>query len=309
MAFTGKGFTGTVNDVEWSKMLGALADHGVVGTFAGNSMKCTKVAGSRTMRVDVDAVTGLGQVYAPGVLATLDTPTNAVAAGTSPTNNRYDICVARFTWATSTMSLVMKQGTSAANPVYPSLQQEPGNVFEVPLAAGRLATGDGEYINTLQFPIVDMRYWLQGGKFVQVEGLPKPNAKVGAFLSYPDSDELLVRSSTGWSTFRSHADTGWVSLGVNISGFGADAIYGRTVNGMTTLSFATNKTLNPVTNASFGGTLSSFLPDRAIMGDLQVSSPPGDARWQITGGGGYTIDRLTANVGASISGTLVFPAS
>ncbi|HEX2642597.1 MAG TPA: hypothetical protein VHU81_06375 [Thermoanaerobaculia bacterium] len=305
MAFTGKGFTGTVTDDDFADLLNGAAEHGVVSPYGSAGMECTRVVGSRSLRVDVDATSTVGRVQAPGVLATLTTPTNATAAPTSPTNNRIDMCVARFTWATNTVALVMKEGTPATSPVAPALTQDPGNVYEVPLATASLTTAATEYTAG---SVVDRRYWMQAGHFVAPSTTTFPSARPGALLYHPDTDQLRMKKVSGWALFNAQSDSGILAFGP-YGGFQGSIFRGYRRNGMATLVFATTKMNNDIVNLDIDGSINGqgLNPVFSVYGQVRVTSPYGYAAWSVSPTGDFHIEKLTANAGAVITGTLTYP--
>lgn len=201
MAITHAGFTGTVDQVDFSQILDGLSGHGVVGTYNDSSLSAAKVVGSRTMLVQP------GYVYAPGVLAHLDAAANAVAApALSGSNPRIDVLIAKFNWNTGAVTFEMKAGTQAASPVPPTLQQDPGDIFEVPLRQGTLTNAvGGEYTTAT---MADRRYWLEDGHFVMPSTTILPqSAKAGTLVHLPDVKQILAYNGTTWDTFQAQTSS------------------------------------------------------------------------------------------------------
>lgn len=238
MAFTGTGFEGTVGETEFAQMLSAGADHGVLGAYNDSSLSAAKVIGSRTMLVQP------GYVSAPGIIGHLDVAANATAAAApspalSGSQQRIDLLVARFDWSgAGTSTLVMKAGTQSATPVPPTLTQNPGTLFEVPLRQGLLtAAVQGEYTTTT---MLDRRYWIEQGHYVLSSTTQLPPASVGAIAVRPDTNQILVLGAGGWNTFKAESDTGWSDLGITPAGF-TGSVFARRFNGFVELQFEWGK--------------------------------------------------------------------
>lgn len=308
MAFTGTGFEGTVGETEFSQILDAVADHGVVGTYNDTSMSAAKVIGSRTMLVQP------GKVFVPGVLGTLDAAANATAAAApSPaltgSVQRIDLLVARFDWSsTGTVSLVMKAGTQSSTPVPPAVTQTPGVLFEVPLRQGVLtAAVQGEYTTS---SMVDRRYWLEAGKYVLPTSTQLPPGRAGALAYRPDTHQMLAHNGSTWDTFKANADTGWSQIIDPIGGF-TGGTWGRILNGMATVVFPWIKGSTSITSATnIAITLpAAYTPSFDLLfSGLYAESPKAPVLISMNSGTPVlTIMGLVLTGGARLQGSITYP--
>lgn len=302
MARTAAGFTGTVDQVDLSQMLDGVADHGVRGEYNDTSLSASKVTGLRTMLVQP------GYVWVPGVLGRLDVAENATAAGALVGSNpRIDLLVARFSWGPKTFTLVMKQGTQSLTPEPPSLQQDPGDVFEVPLRQGMLtAASPSEYVLS---SVKERRYWLEGGKFVLATATQLPGAKTGAMAYRPDTHQMLMNNGTAWDTFKAEADTGWEQIASPYGGF-TGATWGRVKNGEATVIVAWTKGDTPITTPT---NLTRSLPFAywpsfdGVPDVFYAGAPKAPVAATLGSDGVLTMSSVVLNAGASLRGSLTYP--
>lgn len=307
MAFTGTGFDGTVGETELSQILDAVADHGIIGDYNGSSFSAAKVIGSRTMAVQP------GFILAPGVIGHLDAVANATpAAAPSPTlsgsQQRIDLLVARFDWGGTggTCSLVMKPGSQSATPNPPSVVQNPGVLFEIPLRQGLLtAAVQGEYTTT---SMVDRRYWIEGGKFVLPNATQLPPGRTGAMAWRPDVQQLLVNNGSSWSTLKAVSDTGWEVLATPYGGF-TGSTWGRILNGWAIISFPWTKGTAAITNQQVTRDVPfRYWPSFDVTGVLYAGAPKAPILVTMSSGSGLiTMDSVTLNAGATLRGSITYP--
>lgn len=309
MAFTGVGFEGTVSETEFSQILGAVADHGVMGTWNDSSLSAAKVIGSRTMLVQP------GFVFFPGVMGHLDAAANATAAAApSPTLTgsqvRIDLLVARCDWSgAGSVTLVMKAGTQAASTsaLPPSVTQTPGVLFEIPLRQGLLtAAVQGEYTTS---SMVDRRYWIEAGTFVIGDSIQLPPAKTGAMAYRPDTHQLLRHNGSSWDTYKAESDTGWVVLANPYGGF-TGSTWGRLKNGMATVTFPWTKGSAPITSTDITLSLNdpAFVPGFDVTGTLFAGSPKAPILLTMSSGSSVVkMDSVTINAGGAIRGSITYP--
>lgn len=307
MAFTGTGFEGTVGETEFSQILDAAADHGVVGTYNDTSMSAAKVIGSRTMLVQP------GKVFFPGVLGALDAATNATAAAApspalSGSVQRIDLLVARCDWSgAGTVSLVMKAGTQSSTPVPPSVTQTPGVLFEIPLRQGVLtAAVQGEYTTT---SMVDRRYWLEAGKFVLPSATQLPPGRTGAIAYRPDTHQMLLNNGSSWDTFKANSDTGYSMIVNPIGGF-TGGTYGRIVNGWAIVDFPWVKGSASIPATNIDITLpAAYIPSSDLQfNGLYAEAPKAPVLVTLTSGSPVLrINGVTLNAGARLQGSITYP--
>lgn len=281
MAITHAGFTGTVDQVDFSKILDGLSGHGVVGTYNDSSLSAAKVVGSRTMLVQP------GYVYAPGVQARLDTAANATAAAALVGSNpRIDVLIAKFNWNTGAVTFEMKAGTQAASPVPPALQQDPGDIFEVPLRQGTLTNAvGGEYTTAT---MTDRRYWLEDGHFVMPSTTALPqDPKAGMSVIHPDVKQILVHNGSNWDTFKAYVDTGWNPVSMSPPSGYTGTVNGRKLNGEASIVITWTRTAGSAT----GITLLTTIPSGWIPSE----------RYTIAGWKGNEVCRVIANPDATLT--------
>lgn len=301
MAINSVGYTGTVDQVDFSKMLNGVADHGVVGEWNDSSLSASKVTAQRTMLVQP------GAVWVPGVLTELTVATNATAAGALSGSSRIDLLVAKFNWSTGLTTFEMKAGTSGSG-VPPSVTQTPGVLWEVPLRQGTLTTASpSEYVSS---SVIERRYWLQQGKYVLSNATQLPPAKIGAEAYRPDSNQALRYNGTGWDTYKAYSDSGWSQIIAPIGGF-TGGTWGRIVNGMASVAFPWVKGSTSITSAT---NIDITLPAAYIpsfdqpFSALYAESPKAPVLVTLTNGSPVLrINGLVLTAGARLQGTITYP--
>lgn len=304
MAFNGVGFEGTVGEAEFADMLGAVGEHGIMGTFNGSAFSATRVAGARQMLIVA------GKCYAPGVRGelTVDTATTASSANSSG-NPRIDLVVARFNWSANTVTLVTLEGTPAANPSPPAMTQTPGTTFDVPIRQSVLASGAGEY-TVADVAAGDRRHWVVAGKIVvpSTRALTLlPAARAG--LTVQRGGELLLGNGSGWDTYKEHADTGVVET-TAISGFTGLTRH-RILNGYASVWLNWTKSGSNLVGTDVTGWTVPPVPSNTVYGDVWRSGPtPYRLAFtpNVTNSIG-TISNLTINPGETITGFITFPVA
>lgn len=314
MAFTGTGFEGTVGETEFSQILDAVADHGVIANTAtpynGTAFSAAKVIGSRTMLVQP------GYIYFPGVIGHLDAAVNATAAAApSPTLTgsqvRIDLLVARCDWSgAGSVTLVMKTGTQAASTdaVPPGVTQNPGVLFEIPLRQGVLtAAVQGEYTTST---MVDRRYWIESGKYVLPSSTQLPPGRAGAIANRPDTHQMLIHNGSTWDTYKANSDTGWSQIVSPIGGF-AGGTWGRILNGMATVMFPWIKGSTSITSPT---NIDITLPTAYIpsidqpFSALYAESPKAPVLVTLTNASPVLrINGLVLTGGARLMGSITYP--
>lgn len=301
MTFTGLGFEGTLQEAEFAKLLGAIADHGIAGTYNGTDLAAAKVVGARSLRAQA------GNVLVPGVLGMLDTATTSdVATSLSGTLPRIDLLIAKVNWAgAGSITLEMKEGSPNASPKPPDLQQDPGVIFEVPLAQGRLQPGDGEYTEST---IEDRRYWIEGGKYVLPQATQLPPARAGAIAVRPDTHQMLIHNGSGWDTYKSESDTGMDVIAGPYPGF-TGSTWGQIKNGVAYVTFPWTKNSAGMTNQDISLILpSDFIPNFDWTFELFAGSPKAPILLTMSRDSHVIkMDSVTLNAGGSLRGTISYP--
>lgn len=220
MAITTKGFTGSVNQTEFAKILAGAMAFGIRGTYNGGQFVASRVPGSRTVSVTA------GDVEVPGVTANMSTTTSPTASAANATgSNRIDTLVMRFDWAGSgSATLMILEGGGSP----PALESTPGTKFDVPLYRLTLVSGAADY---LVANIKDQRVWLVDGHLVQPSTSLAPALPIGRGLYQPDAGRWLIQGATELDTIRAWEDTGSVDLGVSAPVGYSGAMFGRRING------------------------------------------------------------------------------
>jgi hypothetical protein len=245
MAFNPKGFTGTVNDVEYAKIIGPNGEHGITGDYLGTGFAASSISGVRQMLVQP------GTLAAPGVIGELTSATVSPVANPLPggSNSRIDLLVAAFNWTSKTVILDILEGAVSSSPVPPAPIQNPGSLFHVPIAQGLLTpTSSGAYA-TVNIKV--RRYWVEGGKFVLPSTTQLPPAAAGAVAIRPDSHQLLVCNGPSWDTYKAEDDSGWETVSLAAPGGFTGSVKGRIKNGLATLQFNWTKAGGTITNTDF----------------------------------------------------------
>lgn len=314
MAFTGTGFEGTVGETEFSQILDAVADHGVIANTAtpynGTAFSAAKVIGSRTMLVQP------GYIYFPGVIGHLDAAGNAAAAAApspslSGSQVRIDLLVARCDWSgTGSTSIVMKTGTQASSTdaVPPGVTQNPGVLFEIPLRQGLLtAAVQGEYTTST---MVDRRYWIESGKYVLPSSTQLPPGRAGAVAQRPDTHQMLVHNGSSWDTYKANSDTGWSQIVSPIGGF-TGGTWGRILNGMATVVFPWIKGSTAITTATNIDITfpTAYIPSfDMLFSGLYAEAPKAPVLVSMSSGSPVLrINGLILNAGARLQGSITYP--
>lgn len=131
MAITSVGYTGTVGDKDWAKLIpraGGVTQG--VDDFA--ALRVSISSGTREVAV------APGIAWASGVMAA-SSGIEALTLASVPSGVRWDLIVLRYNWATRVTSLAVVPGGSAK--LIPSRANTPGTVVEQPLALCRVNAG------------------------------------------------------------------------------------------------------------------------------------------------------------------------
>lgn len=302
MAFNAKGFTGTVDDVEYSKIIGANGEHGVTSEYLSAGLQATSVSGVRQMLIQA------GTLAAPGVRGELTTATVTPTADPIPggSNSRIDLAVATFNWSAKTVTLNILEGAVSATPVPPAPIQNPGVRFDIPLAQGLLTpTSSGAYATV---NIKDRRYWVEGGKYVLPSTTQLPGGIPGAIAIRPDTHQMLVCNGPSWDTYKAESDTGWEVVAPPYGGF-TGSTWGRIVNGIATITFPWTKVGAAVTNQDLTRELPfRYWPSFDVTGTLYAHAPKAPVLLTMTGGSGLIkLEGVTMQAGSGLRGSVSYP--
>lgn len=226
MAITPVGFTGTVTEASFSRMMSAVGGYGILGTVGGTNFAAARVAGSRTVTVQP------GEIWAPGIHVTMDavtTPT-AVAANVSG-SNRIDLLVMRVNWSTDTCALMILPGGTSP----PSYNINPGILYDIPLYQLVLAPSAADY-TTVNIAAGDIRTYMVDG-ITAISANALPDTFPGRLWTRPfDGKIILGGSGSETSTFRAQKDSGWFTVMGAPAGF-SGSLKARSTNGIVKLAF------------------------------------------------------------------------
>jgi hypothetical protein len=304
MAIDPVGFVGTVSETEFSKIMGAVGGHGVIGGYGGSSLAATRVPGARNMLIQP------GECFAPGVHVTMDAAASAAAAAPANTSGlpRIDLMVMRINWTTHAAALILIAGTPSSSPEPPAYNQSPGVVFDVPLCQGVLPHSAADYSATT-IAQGDRRVWLVDGLLAQTADSVAPTAFPGRLVTSPDNGKILLGGfgSERW-TFRADSDTGWYDALTAPAGFGG-TMKARIRNGMVKVAFNWTKLVTGTgTDVDFSVTLPSALwPGGGVDITETIWAGSSPCRLYISAGtGSMGFNDVTMAAGQIISGSPVW---
>jgi hypothetical protein len=246
MAITAFGFPGSVQEVEFAKMMSAVAGHGLVGTYNGTQFSASRVPGARSMSIQA------GACWAPGVYVEMDATTTSPAAAANTSGlPRIDLVVMRVNWSTHAAALINIAGTPNSNPQPPAFNRQPGVVFDIPLRQAVLPSGDADYTADA-ISKGDRRYWLKDGVMTQVASSAiLPFLNPGALIVHPETGDISVGGNSTYFTVKASTDTGWSTLSTPAPGGFTGTIKGRKRDGMAMLKITWTKTGGSISNTDF----------------------------------------------------------
>lgn len=108
MAHIAQGFTGTVDQSAWSKLITLQSATTFRLATPGSWTPTAKTSATRTVTV------APGSAACCGVLDTTDVATDVVFGANTGSSTRIDALVARFDWVTTSVNFVAIQGTTSA---------------------------------------------------------------------------------------------------------------------------------------------------------------------------------------------------
>ena len=240
MSIVSKGFTGSVDQVEWAKMMTAASGSGLTTTFSGTGFSVALSGGARTMVVQP------GELWANGVHVAMDAAATTTASSANGSGlPRIDLLVMRVNWTTLASALIVIEGTPAGSPQPPTFLKSPGVTVDIPLYEARLNASGTAYVSGSAF---SRRYWVQDGLYVIPVGTRLPDMPPGRVVVQPgDEGGLLVGNVDGQvpMEFKQWRDTKWLTVDVDTpAGFGG-SIKGRIINGWVQLQFNWTKVSTP----------------------------------------------------------------
>jgi len=298
MAITPVGFEGQVNEQPFAKMMNAVGGYGIRGTVGGTNFAAARVAGSRTVTVQP------GELWAPGVLVTMDSVTTPTAVAANSTGaNRIDLLVMRVNWTTDTCSLMILVGGATA----PSYNLNPGVTYDVPLYELVLASGAADY-TAVNVAAGDIRVWIVDG-LPAINGDKLPDTFPGRLWTKPFDGEVILGGfgSETWK-FKADSDTGWYDALPAPAGF-SGTMKARVRNGMVKVAFNWTKVgTGTGTNVDFSVTLPSALwPGGSVDVTETIWAGSSPCRLYVSAGtGSMGFNDVTMAAGQIITGSPVW---
>lgn len=215
MAITVKGFTGSVGQVDFSRLDGGGLGDGMVSSLPSSAnLRVDRVTGQdRRVTIQTGAAKVPGARADSGTVATYDFPANASG------QTRLDWLVMRFSWSSDpgTCVFVHILGTPAASPQPPTLTQTPGVQWDLPLALVRVDAGVGAFPSDA---VSDARYWAMDGVSAVQSRIVDPPHRPGRLLYVVTTGELLTSNGTAWTPVAPARSTGVVSLAGGWAAYG-----------------------------------------------------------------------------------------
>lgn len=269
MAITSVGYDGTVNEVEWSKMITRVgtAEYGVDGN---SSFVVTPATGDRAISVSP------GIAWGQGVLDTSNSAQNLLLEA-STSGSRWDTVVIRRDWTPvrGVTSLVVLKGT-ATKAISNSRLWNPGVKDDQPIALVRVVAG-----STAIQEIVDLRVFGRNGDMFAKNDLAR--SYIGAVGSSMNVDGQMwhrVLNASGSNVWvkgeNLYDDTGWKTVPKPAwkSGWGnpTDYIRYRSQGNLTEVLMSVTRTGGPIKAGSTGN-----LTNVAVVGGLKGTVAP--ASW------------------------------
>lgn len=187
MTLNKAGFPGSVNDVQWAKLLDLL------GNDATSGMNVDPADGDRTVSVS----TGISNVG--GILADLDETQNVGPMPPNGSSNpKINRIILRARWSDKSLSLTWREGTPGPSPQPPTLVRNPGVQWESRLAQVRLEPGHGA---------------IMSGDITREKVPPTTNFyNIGSIAGAPDASEGALIYYTAAQSLRIGRPTGYVEI-------------------------------------------------------------------------------------------------
>ncbi|HEX9088399.1 MAG TPA: hypothetical protein VF867_12835, partial [Arthrobacter sp.] len=214
MAITSIGYDGTVDETEWTKLMGdaARSTYGIVGR------NDWKVTAHPTLSLGVSVATGSG--WGQGVYDTSSTTVSLSGASIS-SGSRWDMVVARRNWSGTGGVTSFAMITGTATKALPTRNSSPGALDDQPIALVQFTAGQ-----TAPTALVDLRVWAgTGGGLVATEILARDyNADVGTRMFINGEDWVSGLNSSGaqtWIRISAMASVQLYALGGALLGSGA----------------------------------------------------------------------------------------
>jgi hypothetical protein len=196
MAWSNIGYSGTVTDVEWAKLIpfAGGSDYAVPDE---DSFRASIGAGTREVALTPGAAAG------QGVLAANDAA-STVSLGSVGSGSRWDLIVLRRNWGTSTSSIVAIAGSAAR--ALPVRNTQPGVLDDQPLWLARVAAGQ-----TAVQELVDLRAFVGNGGAWAADDLVR---------SYIDRvGTVITIDKTRWERRMALGAPVWVRAGTGVGNY------------------------------------------------------------------------------------------
>jgi hypothetical protein len=202
MAITSIGYDGTVDEADWTKLMGEAAR----STYGVGGKGDWKVTSHPTLDRGVVIATGSG--WGNGVHDTSST-TVSLAGATISSGSRWDMVVARRNWSGTggSTSFAMITGTSTRG--LPSRENTPGTLDDQPIALVQFSAGQASAMS-----IIDLRVWPgEGGGLYAKDALARNyNTAVGTRMIIDGDDWVSVIDSSGNQTWSRQSSLNSVQL-------------------------------------------------------------------------------------------------
>lgn len=192
MALTSYPFEGTpTTETQYTLLFRQFADTGVVGNIDGPGFAVS----SDGTGLDLQVAEGFAVLR--GHAVDNDAPVTVNLPAADPSNARIDLIVLRLDPVANAITLEQKNGTPAATPSAPVLEQTATGVYEIALAEVRVPAGA---LNILQSNITDRRHYSGDTVGVWHTATRPTDMAVGKFGYNADTGFLEVWTGSQWRT-------------------------------------------------------------------------------------------------------------
>lgn len=192
MAITSIGYDGTVDEADWTKLMGDAA-RSTYGVGGGTDWRVTA---HPTLARGVSVATGSGWGW--GVYDT-NSATVSLAGATISSGTRWDMVVARRDWSGTGGSTTFAMITGTSSQTLPNRNKTPGDVDDQPIALVQFTAGQ-----SAPTAILDLRVWSgTGGGLVGNELLCRDyNTDIGTRICIDGEDWLSDVNGNAQTWFR-----------------------------------------------------------------------------------------------------------
>jgi hypothetical protein len=190
MAITSIGYDGTVDESDWTKLMGSAATYGVA------DRSHWKVTTHATLTRGVSIATGSG--WGHGVYDTSDA-TVSLAGATISSGTRWDMVVARRNWSGTGGSTSFAIITGTSTKALPVRNVIPGSLDDQPIALVQFTAGQ-----SAATAIVDLRIWAGSGGGLYAQDILARDYTNGA------GTRLFINGEDWVSTTDASGNQAWV---------------------------------------------------------------------------------------------------